>query len=421
GSVPAGTIFSWSAPTGSGFTGGAAGSGSTVSGTLYNNGNAPVTATYLISAISGTSPNLCTSSFTLTVTINPVPTANVTSNSPICMGDNAVFIITGTAGATVTYSVNGGASASIQLVGGTATVTVPAVSVNQTLNLLSASATGSPACSQTLNGSSTINVLPSAMVTSNGPICSGQNGIFYIMRSSGNSVTYNLNGGPNVTVPLNNGMATVTINGVTSNQVLNVVSLLAGGSAICIQPSSASVTLVVVPLPTATVTAGAPICSGQNAVFTISGTAGATVTYNLNNGANTTAVLINGTATVSVNGATVGQTFNLVSITSTGAPACSQALTGSASVVVNALPTATVTAGAPICSGQNAVFTISGTAGATVTYNLNNGANTTTVLTNGTATVSVNGATVGQTLNLVSITSTGAPACSQALTGSASV
>ncbi|MFM7727474.1 MAG: hypothetical protein ACKO7B_12280, partial [Flavobacteriales bacterium] len=136
--------------------------------------------------------------------------------------------------------------------------------------------------------------------------------------------------------------------------------------------------------------------------------AGATVTYNLNNGANTTTVLTNGTATESVNGATVGQTLNLVSITSSGAPACSQALTGSASVVINALPTATVTAGAPICSGQNAVFTISGTAGATVTYNLNNGANTTTVLTNGTATESVNGATVGQTLNLVSITSSGA-------------
>lgn len=92
------------------------------------------------------------------VTVNPLPTATVSNtNSPICTGDDAVFTLTGTSGATVTYKINSGSNATVTLTGGTAMVTVTAATVNQTLNLVSVADTN---CSQSLSGSSTVVVNP---------------------------------------------------------------------------------------------------------------------------------------------------------------------------------------------------------------------------------------------------------------------
>lgn len=85
------------------------------------------------------------------------------------------------------------------------------------------------------------------------------------------------------------------------------------------------------------------------------------------------------------------------------------------------VPTATVSSTSPICSGQNAVFTIAGTTNAVVTYTLNGGANTNVTLSStGTATVTVNGATANQTLTLVSVNNP-TTKCSATLSGSSTV
>jgi len=156
GVVPAGTTYSWSAPSGVGFTGGVAGSGSSISGTLTNTGNAPVTASYTITAVYGTAPNACSSVFNLTVTVHPLPVAVVNANSPICAGQSAVFTITGPAGAVVTYNLNGGSDVTTTLIGGTATVSVPGVTAPQVLNLVSINSGTAPICSQSLNSSTTV-------------------------------------------------------------------------------------------------------------------------------------------------------------------------------------------------------------------------------------------------------------------------
>src|SRR5208283_5632873 len=52
--IPSGTTYSWSAPSGSGFTGGTSGSGaSNISGTLTNTTNSVATATYTVTPTSG--------------------------------------------------------------------------------------------------------------------------------------------------------------------------------------------------------------------------------------------------------------------------------------------------------------------------------------------------------------------------------
>ena len=70
GAVPAGTTYSWSAPAGTGFTGGGAGSGaSSISGDLSNTTAGNVTATYTVTPLSGS----CTgTAFTVTVTIGQI-------------------------------------------------------------------------------------------------------------------------------------------------------------------------------------------------------------------------------------------------------------------------------------------------------------------------------------------------------------
>ncbi|UOE41613.1 hypothetical protein MTP09_02960 [Chryseobacterium suipulveris] len=100
---------------------------------------------------------------------------------------------------------------------------------------------------------------------------------------------------------------------------------------------------------------------------------------------------------------------------------CSQTISGSSTVTVNALPTATVVATSPICTGENAVFTITGTPNAVVTYNLNGGSNTTVTFDSaGSATVTVNAVTTSQVLNAISA-SNPATSCAQNLNGTATV
>jgi hypothetical protein len=85
GTVPTGTTYTWAPPSGTGFTGGAASSGSptSISGTLTNSTNTVQTATYTVTPRSG---NCSGSSFTITVTINPTPVVTPMS-SAICSGD----------------------------------------------------------------------------------------------------------------------------------------------------------------------------------------------------------------------------------------------------------------------------------------------------------------------------------------------
>ncbi|CAN5951385.1 unnamed protein product [Sphagnum jensenii] len=95
GIVPAGTLYTWAAPTGVNFTGGAAqGSGvNTITGTLTNTTNTAQTATYIITP-STVSCGAGTT-FTLTVLLNPGATITAMSTTT-CTG--VTFTVTPTDG-----------------------------------------------------------------------------------------------------------------------------------------------------------------------------------------------------------------------------------------------------------------------------------------------------------------------------------
>ncbi|MCE2685925.1 MAG: gliding motility-associated C-terminal domain-containing protein [Cryomorphaceae bacterium] len=164
------------------------------------------------------------------------------------------------------------------------------------------------------------------------------------------------------------------------------------------QNSTAAIVITEGPQIVATVAANAAaICSGANAVFTITGTTGNVVTYNLNGGSNTTATIAAGTATVTVTAATTAQTLNLVSVSN---GACSNTLSGTAAVAINALPTANAGADQTVCAGASVTLTGVGTG----TYAWNNS------VSNGVAFTAVNATTAAITTTYT-LTVTNANGC----------
>jgi gliding motility-associated-like protein len=175
-------------------------------------------------------------------------------------------------------------------------------------------------------------------------------------------------------------------------------------------------------LPIVTISGTTTICSGTTAVITFNGTPNATVTYTVNGGSNQT-ITLNGIGFATLTSPTLiaNASYNLVSVTSTGANPCSQTQTGSAVVTVNALPTATISGTTAICIGATAVITFNGTPNATVTYTINGGTNQTITLDNsGTATITTPALSSNSTYALVNVAS-GTTTCSQTQTGSAVV
>jgi gliding motility-associated-like protein len=378
---------------------------------LWNDPQAQTTAT---------ATNLCAGNYCVTVTdldtnctynncitvgddtLLPV-LSTLTSTTPICSGANAVFALSGTANATVTYTINTGVSQTVVLdASGNATVTVNAVTTDTTI-LLSQISLGT--CNATISNTATVAVNPIPTfgnLTATTPICSGGNAVFSLSGTANATVTYTINSGANQTVVLDaSGNGTVTVNAVTTNTTI-LLSQISLGT--CNATISNTATVAVNPIPTfGNLTATTPICSGGNAVFTLSGTANATVTYTINTGANQTVVLdASGNGTVTVNAATTNTTI-LLSQISLGT--CDATISNTATVAVNPIPTfGNLTATTPICSGGNAVFALSGTANATVTYTINSGANQTVVLdASGNGTVTVNAATTNTTILLSQI------------------
>lgn len=84
--VPAGTSYTWTAPTVTGgMTGGTSGNGTTITGTINNPTNLAQTATYTVTPTSGAAGSCSGTAFTLTLTVNPAPNIPA-QNTSICSG-----------------------------------------------------------------------------------------------------------------------------------------------------------------------------------------------------------------------------------------------------------------------------------------------------------------------------------------------
>ena len=199
-----------------------------------------------------------------------LPTASV-SSSAICSGNNAVFAITGTANAVVTYNLNSGSNTTVTLDGsGNGSVTVTAPSTNQTINLVSVNlvATG---CTKTLGTSATITLNAVTSITtqpSNQSAQIGSNAQFNVVVA-GSNLTYQWQEFDGTTYSNISGAtsSTLTISSVIANDNGRVFRCVVSGT--CGFENTSNATLTASSIGITTQPADVTICNSGSTTLSL--------------------------------------------------------------------------------------------------------------------------------------------------------
>ena len=264
----------------------------------------------------------------------------------------------------------------------------------------------------TCNGSSggnalvVVNAIPTATVSGGGAICAGAttNVNIALTGTAPWTVTYNDGSGP-TTVTVNNSPFVITAGGA-GNYTVTAIS-----DANCTGTSSGNAAVTMNATPTATISGGGAICAGQsvNVNIVLTGTAPWTITYY--DGTTATTVTANSSPYIITATATANYTVTAVSDAN-----CTGTFSGNATVMLNSLPTATISGGGAICSGSSTSVNIdlTGIGPWSVTYN--DGSTSTSVTTSSSPYVIT--ANAAATYTVTSVTDAN---CSGTSTGSAIV
>jgi hypothetical protein len=392
-----------------------AGTGTFSTTNISNSGATTITINFIrngcVSAISANN--------TAAITINAVQSASVSIASndvdnTICAGTSVTFTATPTNGGTTPsyqWKLNG-----TDVGTDSATFTTSALANGDVVTVVMTSnaspcLTGSPATSNAITTTVNANQPASVSIASSdadNTICAGTSVTFTATPTNGGttpSYQWKLN-----STDVGTDSATFITSALVNGDVVTVV--MTSNASPCLTGSPATSNAI-----TTTVNANQPasvsiassdadntICTGTSVTFTATPTNGGTTpSYQWKlNGTNvgtdsatyTTSGLVNGDAV------TVVMTSN-ASPCLTGSPVTSNGIT--TTVVAEPSGSISSTNGGNQCPGSNVSFTISGTANAVVSYQLNGGATQTINLTGGIATITVNNATSTQELTLLSI------------------
>jgi gliding motility-associated-like protein len=243
-SAPAATSFTWSGPGG------------------YSSNSQNATQPASTPAMSGTytvivSIGTCTASATTNVLVNPLPTPNIVSNSPVCVGQAINF--TGTGGTTYTWTGPGSFNSN------SATPSIGTSASSNAGNYV-LSVTDANGCVNSTNANVIVNALP-VIAVNNPTNCVNTT----ISLTSNGGVTYAWSGPGGFTSSSQNPnilSAQLTMSGTYVVTVTN-----ANG---CVNTASANVN--VFPLPSPNITSNSPVCAGG--VLNLFGTGGTTYAWN---------------------------------------------------------------------------------------------------------------------------------------------
>ncbi|MFT3981305.1 MAG: PKD domain-containing protein [Ferruginibacter sp.] len=339
--------------------------------------------TYTVRFSNITTPGCLSDTISKTIVINPLPVGNITGDINVCQNapsPNVVFTGTvGTAPFTFTYDINNGTPQTIVTsTGNSVSLPVPTTTVGAyDYHLVSIrDAAGVSGCVR--SNPDTVRVvvraLPTATITGTATVC--QNAAAPAVTFTGAGTTapytfsYTVNGGPTQTVTTSTGNS-VVVNvptGVSNVFTYTLVSVQDGTSTNCSQAQTGSVTITVNPLPTAAISGSVTeVCTnGTPPVITFTGASAAapyTFTYSINGGPDQTITSTGNTATLTVPTGTANSfTYVLKSVRDASGTACSNLQSGTVTVVVHPLPTATFAVSAPTCMTRTVSFTDNSTA-----------------------------------------------------------
>lgn len=245
--------------------------------------------------------------------------------------------------------------------------------------------------------------------------------------------TYTINGGAPLTVTSTGNTATVSApTAIPGTYTYSLVSVQDASPASCSQPQTGSAIVTVNPLPTATISGSTTVCENATSPFiTFTGAVGAapfTFSYSINGGPALTVTTTSGnTVTVPVPTGTPGTfVYTLLNVTDGTSTACTQNQSGSATITINPLPTATISGTTEQCeNGTGPVVTFTGATGTapyTFYYRINGGPLLNVTGTGNTATVTAPTNTPGTYVyTLVSVTDASNSTCSNLQNGSATI
>ncbi|MFM2358927.1 MAG: hypothetical protein RLY16_920 [Bacteroidota bacterium] len=401
-----GTTFSWTRNNVAAVTGIPASGTGNISGTLVNTTNAPITVTF---SVTPTANGCLGDVHTVTILVNPTPTAVVVpSSQTICSGATITNItFTGAvSGTTYLWTRDNTASISGIAASGSGTISGSLVSIaNVSVPVLFSITPNANGCTGSIV-TSTVTVKPTPIATltpDNQIVCSGV-GITTINLSSNVAATsyaWTRDNTSSATGIANSGITnisgTLTNTGATSLSVLFTVTPTANGCT----GSATTATVVLNPRPTVVATpATQTVCSGatiSNIVFT-GAVSGTTYNWTRNNTVTTTGIAVSGSGDIS--GTIVNTTNAQVTSTLTVTPTAN-GCNGTAinpTIIVRPLPTIAVTNNSQTVCGGVAITTMvvsnpNAVTGTTFAWSRDNTANLTGLAASGT------GANIAGTLN----------------------
>jgi hypothetical protein len=335
-----------------------------------------LTGTYTVFAINATTGCSNNMSGSASIGINPLPTVYpVTGTGSYCAGGTGLAVGLSGSATGVNYSLSMGASL-ISVMSGTGAAlnfgnqTAAGTYTVQATN----SVTG---CVNNMGGSAVIvvNALPTAfaMSASGSSYCAGGTGITLGLTGTTTAgVEYQLYNGATAVGAAVAGGGTVSFGLQTAAGTYSV--LATNTTTGCTKAMSSTSSITINPLPTVyAVTGGGSYCAGGAGMSVNLAGSESGVNYQLYNGVPTVGSLVGGSGSAITFGTqTAAGTYTVLA--TNGTTNCTRVMSGSASVIVNALPvTYNVTGGGSYCAGGTGVAVGTDGSNTGINYQLYNG------------------------------------------------
>lgn len=324
--------------------------------------------------------NGCTATDIVSVTVNAAPMMNITTDSPICLGET--LNLTEDAGDGTSWnwtSLNGSA---VIATPSNASTAATGVTNGEIFQVVVGDANG---CTDSITTTVTVNPAPNAGAINNGPICAGET--VTLTENGGAATTWNwtsLNGSAVINTP---SAGTTTATGVTNGEVFQVVISDASGCT-----DSITTTVTVNPTPNVAAINSGPICDGETIILTENG--GAATTWNWTSLNGSAAINTPSTGTTTATGVTNGEIFQVVISDASG---CTDSIT--TTVTVNPTPNVAAINDGPICDGTTVTLTENG--GVATSWNWTSLNGTAAINSPGTAATTATGVTDGEIFQVV--------------------
>ncbi|MBB3841345.1 hypothetical protein FHS57_005373 [Runella defluvii] len=339
--------------------------GSNVGGAVAGTGSAlpfgsqTGAGTYTVEATIATGGCTATMTGSVTVTVISLPTAySVTGGGSYCAGGTGVAVGLSNSQTGVNYQLKKDGSNVGSAVAGTGSA-LPFGSQTGAGTYTVEATTATGGCTATMTGSVTVTVisLPTAYnVTGGGSYCAGGTGVAVGLSNSQTGVNYQLKkDGSNVGSVVAGTGSALPFGNQTGAGTYTVEATTATGG--CTATMTGSMTVTVISLPTAyNVTGGGSYCAGGTGVAVGLSNSQTGVNYQLKkDGSNVGSVVAGTGSALSFGNQTDAGIYTVEATTTTGG--CVATMSGSATVSINALPTAfSVTGGGSYCQGGTGVL-----------------------------------------------------------------